>query len=65
MSKLWRALFIAAVATGAAAVVLKLIEPEPSPSPSAPPRSEAPYVDADAMPKEQQDLLLQELDAQL
>lgn len=65
MSKLWRALFIATVATGAAAGVLKLIEPKPSSSAPASPRADTPYVDADAMSEEQQNLLLQELDSHL
>lgn len=62
MSKLFRALLVSAVATGAAAVVLKLIEPEAPPVPS---KATGPYVDADALPKEQRDALLQELDAQI
>ena len=63
MSKLFRALLLSAIATGAAAVVLKLIEPEaPPPAPS---RTTGPYVDADTMTKEQQNALLQELDAQI
>jgi len=63
MSKLFRALLLSAIATGAAAVVLKLIEPEALPP--APSRATGPYVDADTMTKEQQDTLLQELDAQI
>ncbi len=63
MSKLFRALLLSAIATGAAAVVLKLIEPEaPPPAPS---RTTGLYVDADTMTKEQQDALLQELEAQI
>ena len=64
MSKLLRALLVSAVATGAAAVVLKLIEPE-APPPSVPRKATGPYVDADTMTKEQQAALLQELDAQI
>jgi len=63
MSKLFRALLLSAIATGAAAVVLKLIEPKAPPL--APSRTTGPYVDADTMTKEQQDALLQELDAQI
>ena len=63
MSKLFRALLLSAVATGAAAVVLKLIETEAPPA--APPRATGPYEDADAMTQEQRDALLQELDAQI
>ena len=65
MSKLFRALLVSAAATGAAAVVLKLLEPQQAPPPPAPPRATGPYVDADTMTKEQQDALLQELDAQI
>lgn len=64
MSKVWRALLISAVATGAAAVVLKLIEPEKTPPPPPLP-SQNPYVDADTMTPDEQAMLLQELDAQL
>ncbi len=63
MSKFFRALLLSAVATGAAAVVFKLIEPEAPPP--APPRATGPYVDADTMTKEQRDALLQELEAQI
>ena len=63
MSKFWRALLVSAVATGAAAVVMKLIVPEAPPA--APPASKGPYVDADTMTKEEQDLLMQELEASL
>ena len=65
MSKLFRALLLTAVATGAAAAVLKLIEPEKTPPLPAPPKANGPYVDADTMTKEEQDALLQELDAQI
>lgn len=65
MSKLWRALLISAVATGTAAVIMKLIEPEKPLSAPTPPAHQGPYVDADAMPQEQQDLLMQELASQL
>ncbi len=65
MSKLFRALLVSAVAAGAAAVVLKLLEPEKAPPLPAPPQATGPYVDADTMTKEQQDALLQELDAQI
>lgn len=65
MSKLWRALFVSAVATGTAAVVLKLIEPEETSPPPAPAKAKDPYVDADAMTKEQQNALLQELEAHI
>lgn len=65
MSKLFKALLVAAVATGAAAVMLKLIAPQEIPPPSAPPPAKGPYVDADTMTKEQQDALLEELNAQI
>ena len=63
MSKFWRALLISAVATGAAAVVMKLIEPEAPPAAASDRRG--PYVDADTMTQEEQDLLMQELSAQV
>ncbi len=57
---------ISAVATGAAAVVLKLFEPAPpSPEPKPKPEIDGSYVDADTMTKEQQDLLMQELDGHI
>ncbi len=60
-------MLISAVATAAAAVVLKLIEPvaPPAAPEAAPDHGGGPYVDADTMTKEQQDLLLQELSAQI
>lgn len=64
MSKLLRALFISAIATGAAAVVLKLVEPDKT-APPPTPTSKGPYVDADEMSPEQQELLMQELESQL
>lgn len=65
MSKLFRALLISAVATGAAAVVLKLFEPEPSFRPSTKQHADGPYVDADRMTDEERDLLIDELASQL
>ena len=62
MSKLWRALLISAVATGAAAVALKLIEPQPEP-PAPASNADDPSADPDALTQEQQDLLMQELGA--
>ena len=61
MSKLFRALLISAVATGTAAVVLKLLKPDTPPT-SRPGSSTGPYVDADALSHEQRDLLMQELE---
>jgi hypothetical protein len=61
MSKLFRALLISAIATGTAAVVLKMVRPETAPTPR-PKDSTGPYVDADAMTDEQRDLLMQELE---
>ena len=66
MSKFWRALLVSAVATGAAVVVMKLIEPETPPAaPPADKGSGGAYVDADTMTKEEQDLLMQELEGHL
>ncbi len=64
MSKILRALLISAVATGVAAVVLRLVAPEPPAAPR-PPASSGPYVDADHMTAEQKDLLMRELETQL
>ena len=64
MSKFWRALLVSAAATAAAAVVMKLVEPD-APPVDASPTTDGPYVDADAMTREEQDLLMQELGAQL
>lgn len=63
MSKLIRAMLISAVATGAAAVVLKTLMPA-VPKPSAP-RGAGAYVDADELSDEQRDLLMQEMAAEM
>ncbi len=63
MSKLWRALLISAVATGAAAVALKLIEPTPEAPPAPASDADTAYQDLDALTPEQQDLLMQEMGA--
>ena len=65
MPKLLRALFVSAVATGAAAAVLRLLTPEAA---APPPRRRRPaasdgVIDADALPEAERDLLLRELDA--
>ena len=62
MSKLWKALLISAVATGAAALALKLIEPTPPTSAPASDAADA-YEDLDALTPEQQALLMQEMGA--
>lgn len=65
MSKLIRALLISTVATGVAAVVWQAIRPAAPPAPAPRrPRAGDP-VEADALPPDQRDLLLRELDAQL
>lgn len=65
MNRILRALLISAVATGTAAVVLKILRPEP-PRPPAPARAgSGPYVDADRLTEEQRDLLMQEMEAGL
>ena len=63
MSKLWKALLISAVATGAAAVALKLIEPQPEATPASASDADDAYQDLDALTSEQQDLLMQEMGA--
>lgn len=65
MSKIFRALLISAVATGAAAVVLHFMQPPASEKPRRPVDASKPYVDADDLTDEQQDLLMQELGAQV
>ena len=64
MSKLFRALLISAVATGAAAVVWTALRPAP-PAPTRPRSGPGPYVDADALTDEQRDLLMQEMETGL
>lgn len=63
MSKLWKALLISAVATGAAAVALKLIEPQAETTPASASDADDAYQDLDALTPEQQDLLMQEMGA--
>ncbi len=64
MSKILRALLISAVATGLAAVALKMLEPETARTAGLAAKSN-PYVDADGMTEEERDLLVQELAEQL
>lgn len=71
MSQLWRALWISAVATGVAAVVLFVFDsdddppPPPPPVPPAVPPPAPAYVDADALPEAEREALVHELGAQL
>lgn len=63
MSKFFRALFISAVATGVAAIVLNKMR-RPTPSASDLPQDDTQQVDADRLTDEQRDLLVQEMEAQ-
>ena len=65
MSTIFRALFISAVATGAAAVVLHFLQPSTPEKPPRPVKPADPYVDADDLTDEQQELMLKELGAHL
>ena len=63
MSNFLRALLISAAATGVAAVVLKTLQPsEPAPPPRMPAR---PAADPDALTPDEEQMLLDELGAQL
>jgi hypothetical protein len=62
MSTLVRALLLSAAATGVAAVVMKAVLPS---EPSRPRRASPPPADPDALTPEEEQMLVQELAAQV
>lgn len=65
MNRLFRALLLAGLAGGVAAVVLKQLRPAPFPPPRVPlPQAPTP-VDADALTDDERELLVRELSAEV
>ncbi len=62
MNRFFRALFISAVTTGAAAAVVYALKRTPAPLPEVDsPRDDTQMVDADRMTEEQRELAVEEL----